>query len=368
MERKVIIVGAGPVGCYLAQLLKLNGCNPLVIEEHNEIGRPIHCTGLVGSKVFSEKRAFKLPTSSILNVINGAVINYGRQSFTIKRNKVAYVIDRERFDKGLSIGLNIVCSNKFLGLERTKSNKYIVDTDKGEFIADLIIGADGANSITRKILNPSAPELYTYKGFQIRMRMNLKNEDLVRVYMKQDYFIWIVPEGSGIVRIGTISDKPSQDLQSFLKESHIKADIIEKFGGVVSIGMCSNTVKDNLVLVGDAACQVKPLTYGGIYFGLKSADILSNCIVSDRVKDYDYLWKKALGFEIKIGLKIKKAYAKLNKKEVHRLFKLLKDNKSLLEKFADFENHSRFAQEIIKRPVFYIKAGKLFGMIFNSIF
>ena len=72
--KKVVIIGAGPVGCYLAQLLRKRGLSPLLIEEHKEIGRPIHCAGLVGKRVFDEARIF-ISASCVLNVINGAVVH-----------------------------------------------------------------------------------------------------------------------------------------------------------------------------------------------------------------------------------------------------------------------------------------------------
>ncbi len=354
------------MGCYTAQLLKLQGYNPLVIEEHDEVGRPVHCTGLMGKDVFSEKRSYKLPYSAILNVINGAIIYHENQSLAVRRNNVAYVVDRERFDKELSLGLNIIYSNKFLGLESDRSGGYIVDTDKGEFYADLVIAADGANSIARKILNPLNSGVCTYKGVQVRMYMKIRQDDLVRVYLKKGYFIWIVPEGRGVVRVGTISENPYHDLKSFMKEERVQGEIIEKFGGLVSIGICRTTVKDNIVLVGDAACQMKPLTYGGIYFSLKSADVLGSCIKSGKVKDYDALWKKELDFEIKIGLKIKEAYSRLDGGEMLKVFKLLKLHKSLLEKLGDFDNHSRIILELIKKPSLYPSLGELFRIIFKS--
>jgi len=363
--KKIIIIGAGPIGCYAAQLLKGYGFNPMLIEEHSEVGRPVHCTGLLGNRVFTDKRPFDLPTSSISNVINGAVIHYDREHFVIEKKKVAYVIDRERFDKDLSKGLNILYQNKFLGLEKSKSG-YIIETDKDEFFADIVIGADGANSSVRGILNHSG-NIKQYRGVQFRLKTKPRHKDLVEVHLNKSFFFWIVPEAEDIVRVGTISENPYKDLTKFIKEAKIKGNILERFGGLVSAGLCNNTVKDNIALVGDAACQVKPLSYGGIYFGLRAATILASSIKENRLCEYDSLWKNELAFEIRIGLKIKDIYNRLDAKELKRVFTLIKTHKNLIERIADFENHSQFILEIIKKPSLYPQIGFLFHMLFKKI-
>lgn len=364
MSKKIVIVGAGPIGCYTAQLLKEYGYDSLLLEEHSEVGRPLHCTGLVGRKIFSEKRAFMPPASSILNEINGAIIHYNNQSFAIKRKGVAYVIDREKFDKGLSKGLNIHYNNRLLGIEKCR-NGYIIDTEKDQLFADIIIGADGSNSSVRNVINNNTNNISSYKGIQFRIKTKLKDPDLVEVFLKDSFFFWIVPESSDIVRIGTISDNPYQNLQDFIKEHKIKGEILDKFGGLVSIGICKNTVKDNIALVGDAACQLKPLSYGGIYFGLRAAAILADCIKRNRLNDYDALWKKELAFEIKIGLKVKELASRLDKKDLEKVFKLLKEQKLLIEKMGDFENHSRFVLDMLKSPHIYPQLGNLIRIIFK---
>jgi len=335
-----------------------------LLEVHSEVGRPLHCTGLVGSRVFSDKRPFMPPLSAVLNEINGAVIRYNNQSFVIKRKGVAYVIDREKFDKGLSAGLNILYNNRFLGIEKYR-NGYIIDTEKDQLFADIIVGADGPNSLVRNTINSNTNNISSYRGIQFRIKTVLKDYDLVEVHLKDSFFFWIVPESSSVIRVGTISDNPYQNLQDFIKENKIKGEVLDKFGGLVSIGICKNTVKDNIALVGDAACQLKPLSYGGIYFGLRAADILADCIKRNRLNDYDALWKKELAFEIKIGLKAKELASRLNKKELEKVFKLLKEQKLLIEKMGDFENHSRFVLEMIKNPRIYPQLGNLIRIIFK---
>ena len=86
---RIVILGAGPIGCYLGQLLKKKRLNPLLIEDHKEIGRPVHCAGLFGEKVFSEAKTLISP-KCILNTINGAVFHLGKEKFKLNEKTVTY--------------------------------------------------------------------------------------------------------------------------------------------------------------------------------------------------------------------------------------------------------------------------------------
>jgi len=365
MSKRIVIVGAGPAGCYAGQLLKIYGLKPLLIEEHPEVGKPIHCTGIIGGRIFKEKSLFPIPRGSTINVINGAFIHYDREEFDISRKEVAYIVDREDFDKGLSKGLDILFENRFLGFERNKRG-YIVQTDKEEIGADIIIGADGANSLLRKVMN-SERNIRSYRGLQFKMKFKPRRKDFVEVFLKKDSFLWIVPEREGIVRVGTISENPHRDLSNFIKDRGIKGEPIGKFGGLASVGICENTIKDNIALVGDAACQMKPLSYGGVYFGLRCASILASCIKEGRIDDYDRLWKQAFASEIRIGLKAKGIYSKLNKEEVGDIFYFLKDQRAIIERKGDFENHGQLILEIIRKPSNFPQITTLLKMLIRNI-
>ena len=67
------------------------------------------------------------------------------------------------------------------------------------------------------------------------------------------------------------------------------------------------TYGDRLVVVGDAAGQVKPTTCGGIYYGLLCADIATNNLHRALKRDdlsakslanYERGWKRKLGREL----------------------------------------------------------------------
>jgi len=142
--------------------------------------------------------------------------------------------------------------------------------------------------------------------------------------------------------------------------------VLTRFGGLVAIGICNNTTKDNIALVGDAACQMKPLTFGGIYFGLRAATMLAHCLRKNRLDQYDSLWKSELSSEISIGLKVKDYFDSLEAAEFRKIFNLMKREKSLIERVADFENHSKIVLEVLKRPSFYPLFGELFKMLFSK--
>ena len=67
----VVIVGAGPVGCRVGELLGKKGLKVLVLEEHSEIGKPVQCAGLVSHRIFDLSGVSK---DVVVNVVKKARI------------------------------------------------------------------------------------------------------------------------------------------------------------------------------------------------------------------------------------------------------------------------------------------------------
>ena len=377
---EIVIVGAGPAGCYTAQLLKNYGFKTRIIEEHREVGKPVRCAGLVGRQVF-ENTLLPLSETSIINQINGALFFYRDDNFQIKREGVAYVIDREKFDKNLSQGLEIECGKKLIEIKKEGSS-YILKTTLEDIYADLVIGADGPSSQVRKFINVNKnngkdekkdrkrERVKLYVGVQYRMKLDkeLTPPSITQVHLREGipFFIWIIPEGDNIIRLGVISKNCRKDLEQFIEDFRIKGEIIEKLSGIFLVGLTQNFYQ-NIALVGDAACQVKPLTGGGIYYGLKSAELLAECIRDNRLDEYDRRLKRKFGKEIKFALKARKFYEEINEKELKNIFMLFKKNAGFIEKVANFENHSVIFKEALKNPKIFIEVGKILGRNIGKI-
>ncbi|MFH1387343.1 MAG: NAD(P)/FAD-dependent oxidoreductase [bacterium] len=354
---KIIIVGAGPVGCYLGQLLKHYGFSPLILEEHPEVGRPVSCAGIVGRDLFEE---MKLPVSdkSIINKIDGAKIKYNGTAFDLNRPGVAYIVDRAAFDKELSHKLEIEFNTELKEANRIKDG-YLLKTSNGEYFAEVVIGADGPNSRVRKYLGFGS-EMKLYNGYQFRVKLETEPQNFVSVsYIKPfSLFTWIIPEGNGIVRIGTIAHNPFKELQSFMEKNNLKGEIIEKNAGAIPIGTCE-LVKDNAALVGDAACQVKPITSGGIFYGMKAAELLAEAINNNNLAEYAIKWGDKFEREIKLCLLLRNIMENMDEQVLRKIFEYIKENARTLEKIGDFENHTSVIWSLISNPKTYPTIGTL---------
>src|SRR4249920_3081849 len=94
----VVVIGAGPAGLHAARLLGERGLDVIVLEEHEAVGRPVHCTGILALDEFG------LARGTILNPLTAArFVSPGGRDFTYRPGKVeAVVVDRVAFDARLA--------------------------------------------------------------------------------------------------------------------------------------------------------------------------------------------------------------------------------------------------------------------------
>ena len=107
------------------------------------------------------------------------------------------------------------------------------------------------------------------------------------------------------------------------------------YGGIPLIPL-PKTYKERIIVVGDAAGQVKPTTGGGIYYGLLCADIAAAVIhgalqssnfSAKRMSRYEREWRKKLSKELQIGYWARKTYERLDDKQIENIFDIMQADK-----------------------------------------
>jgi geranylgeranyl reductase family protein len=312
----VIIIGAGPAGCRTAEIISSKGYSTLVIEEHTTIGRPTQCTGLVSNKIG------KIPKKIILNKIKNARFYSGKSYFEVESKENAYVIDRAGFDrftatKARSSGVEFKLGVIFSGL---KGNTIYAGGH--EYKTKILVGADGPNSFVAKANSIKLPKNFIL-GMQARVKGNF-DPVTVELHFGSDvapgFFTWIVPEDEHIARIGLMANKNiMRYFEKFVKMAVGNARMHDKFGDLVRYGLIEKSCSDNTILVGDAACQIKPFSAGGLVYGQVGAKYAGDsCIKALEQSDfseefllenYDKKWKGELAGPIKTGLFFKKIFS-----------------------------------------------------------
>ncbi len=323
----LIIVGGGPIGLYTAKLCEDMGYRVLVIEEHEEIGRPLHCSGLISKNIerfFPDIKEW----DAVENEVNSAVIHSPKSEFVLrKRGTAAYVIDRERFDRRLG---EMIRSKVLLGCRAgsviVERRKVKVNTSKGEFEGEMVVGCDGANSIVAKGLCVRPREvikgiigIVREKAYSRRVDLYFDKERL------RDGFFWRIPRGERLEYGMFGKGVKFEDLEKFfgLKE-------YEKHAGLIPIGPVRKSYFDRVLLVGDAAGQVKPWSGGGVIYGLTCAEIASRVIEKafrfndfseGLLKEYEIRWKARIGKQIGLGLFLRRLLRISNNLQLDILFR-----------------------------------------------
>lgn len=345
----VIVIGGGPSGLHSASLLAEKGLDVLLLEKKKEIGHKVVCTGIVGREAFEK---FDLPATLAISKIKDVrmISPFGTELRYEHAGAFAYVVDRNRFDKELASrvlasGGRIACGRQVTDIRLNNSHAEVIcggrEGEKDFSSARVVVLATGVNqSLNRKVGLGSARRLLNGAQAELDVEDSGVTTILFGNRVAPGVFAWAVPAGKKRMRVGLLTSRDprlyiDKLLGRLLPGSHAgigKEQI--RFKSVVH-GVQTKTCSDRILAVGEAAGQVKTTTGGGIYYGLLCSELAVRIILknyrgsaysTERLSEYEKLWKKAILKEIVVGYYTRKVCARLSDSQIEKLFSLARNN------------------------------------------
>ncbi len=334
LEYDVLVIGGGPTGTTTARFAAKNGAKTLVIEKRQEIGSPVRC-GEGVSFSWLEELELEVKNTEVWSdrYMTGAKI-YSPGGYVVEINQeyagdeVGAVVERDAFDKDmarLAIKEGAEIMVKTTATQLIKEGEKVVGVKarqmgiEFEIRAKLVVGADGYESQVGRWagLYEAIPPKDIMTCFQYRMTNIDMDPNYTHFYMGSGApggYAWIFPKDETTANVGLGvqlsrldgSLTPKDYLDKFIEERPElkKGSPIDMVAGAVSVTHPpKRTVADGIILVGDAARVVDPITGGGIVNGLKQAkiagEVAAEAVAEDRtdaeyLQKYEKLWRERL--------------------------------------------------------------------------
>jgi len=386
MKYDVVVVGGGPAGTVTGRFAAESGAKVLIVERRNEIGVPILCGEGVSRKIdewgmLQGKRwiASNMEGARIFSP-NGTMV---KLSAEMAGNETGYVVYRDIFDQELArqavkAGVKILMNTNAIGLLKEKDKIIGVKVrqfdDEFEIEADIVVGTDGVESKVGQWagidtrLDP--------KDLETCCQYTLTNIECKEAYcdfylgnkIAPGGYVWVFPKGKDIANVGigvlgnlSEAGMPKKLLDEFIENNPgLKNGTPIRFlAGAVPVAKPVETVRDNLILVGDSARQVDPITGGGLTHCLEAGKIAGETIGraveqqqfdKETLSSYEICWKEAFGKKLKRNYMVKEIFLGFDDKTLNMLADSLKDMK-----FDEISTFALVKALVLKHPTLLMK-------------
>jgi digeranylgeranylglycerophospholipid reductase len=345
----VVVAGGSVAGLAFAAEAAKRGVSVLVAEEHEEIGEPEKCDGLVSLRGLRQF-GFAPRKNVIQNEITAGMFHSpGGKELEVNATALdVVVLDRSEYDKQIaeraeSWGAVLKTGTRVRG-HAEKDSRVEVQVGDETVEAKYYVDATGPASSPRRGILPAAK--YEIEADWLRERTVEVFLDAVKY---PGFFAWVIPYAPGRAKVGVAG----RGVNSFAALDEFLATrphrLLRRVPAPIYVGGPGATfVRGRKVMVGESAGQVKPTTAGGIMTSIAGA-VIGARWVSDSIQlrdqsllaSYQRDWEARFMKEMRNMLRLRGVFEKLSNNDLDNLLSAIATPK-LLSKLSqsDFDFHA----------------------------
>ena len=362
-EVDVLVVGAGPAGSTAARHAAMGGARTLLIEKRSEIGTPVRC-GEGVAKRWLDEVGLEPSKAFIAHEVDGAkvvapdgtvlVVDEARAG-----NECGYILERDLFDRHLAklaakAGAEIRIRTTAVALLQ-EDGRVVGARLEGmgrtfDVRAKVVIGADGIESQVGRWAGLERPLKtrdidaclqYTLVGVTGDPKLN---EFYLGSWAPGGY-AWVFWKDTDTANVGLgvnlskLRDKAETKtyLDRFIAaHPHLATgETLEEVAGMVTVSLpLERTGMPGLLLVGDAARMIDPVTGGGILNGCLSGKYAGELAAngardgetgSEMVSTYERTWRARLEESLYRNYLIKEKLLTMEDELINRIIRAIAD-------------------------------------------
>jgi flavin-dependent dehydrogenase len=314
VPERIAIVGGGPAGAFAAAELARCGRELLLFDEKLAWEKP--CGGGLTDKALA-RWPFLREAQAERNWISQCelIAPSGRTaSFQLDRPIAIFpriALNGLLLERASRAGATVHCE-RVVGIDRTQGGWHL-RTSSNLYNADFVVLSTGArNSFRDKFSRPLGPENFmiaagyyipgTHRTVQIKFLKGLHG------------YIWVFPranhfsvgicgrmQGANTAKLRRILDDSLPELGLSLDGARFYAHIIPS---LTVEALCGPFSGDGWAMIGDAAGFVDAITGEGIYYSLRSAELLANALLENAPEEYPALVREDFLPELKHASRI----------------------------------------------------------------
>jgi len=343
----VLVIGGGPAGLIAAREAARADASldVLVLERDRAIGAPVRCGEGVGSKGLEEFISASGAGADFISRRITRVIFWAPDGTEVRvaEGDVGYVLDRTRFECALATeagreGAELRVGTEAIGMVR-ENGGWRVSTrgPAGDetIAARIVIAADGVEAMAGRWagIDTRVPSRDMESCAQYVVSGIDFDPDAIYLHFGESIapggYAWVFPKGIGVANVGLgivalkADGRPARKYLDDYVGKMFPAGVKTSYtvGGVIVHPTIKRTVADGILICGDAAHMVNPLSGGGIVNAMKAGRLAARTAVDAlaagdtseaRLQRYHQAWMSLMGDDHLRFYRVKEALNKLD--------------------------------------------------------